>query len=151
MSLAGPWDWSAGTRDLPKLAIFAHRSGISRACEILTSIFLSNRSTWRTKKYSWRHFQMNSTQHQYVEMSRHPLNIWTCQFHITFSNQRAPTGSVVSSFCVCLTAKTSDDAADAVKASSCQKIHHFLVEGRICHKSWYPAHVVISLQSYYLS
>ncbi len=64
------------------------------------------------------------------------------QFYITFSNQWAPLGSVVGSFCACLMARISDDAADAVKACSCHKNASFSCWGCICHQSWYPAHVV---------
>ncbi len=101
------------------------------------------------KTHIWRHFQMYST--------RAPVR-WIVLPLIQYLNtsilhhflQPAPTGSVVSSFCECLTEKTSYDAADAVKACSCHQNASFSCWGCICHQSRYPAHVVISLHWYYL-
>ena len=82
------------------------RSSISRARTIMSSIFLSNRSTWRTTLNACLtcDFQMYSTWAPICWIDSLAIQYGARQFYITFSNQRAPTGSaVVGSFCACLT------------------------------------------------
>ena len=115
----------------------------SRARKIMSSIFLSNRSTRRIKLNSYLtcHFQMYSTRAPVCWNDSLAIQYGACQFYITFYNQRAPTGSVVGSFCACLTRyKYSKDIWWCSRW--CQRM--FLQQnasiscwGCSCHQSWY--------------
>ena len=119
----------------------------------MSSIFLSNRSTWRTKlnAYLMCDFQMYSTQAPVYWINSLSSQYGARQFFITFSNQRAPTGSIVARFVRCIPgtrAKTSDDAADDVDACSCHKNASISCWGCNCHQ-FPPLSSTIYLKKYY--